>query len=153
MNPRTIPKVGKGDPITATGWNRIGDSIRELSPQPSNSSVAVMRAAQRTIPVEIVSLATTAPWVLTCVPWTERTTAGGTSNRSITVRPPFLMYVATRGAVTYTYTDMNNRVADGTENQQITPVQWVVGDILLVAIVGGEAYDLNLDSRAWAKVP
>jgi len=61
---------------------------------------------------------------------------------------------SSRGGVTYVYTDINNRTADGTEVQQLTPI-YIVGDLLMISEANDGQFwiDLNVDGRQWAKVP
>lgn len=70
------------------------------------------------------------------------------------VDPPWTLTEAARGAVSYAYADLNNRTADGTEVQQMTPL-YIIGDNLLIAEYEqtGTWRDLNIDGRQWAKVP
>lgn len=67
---------------------------------------------------------------------------------------PWTFTDLTRGGVSYVYTDINNRTADGTEVQQLTP-QYIVQDLIMVGeFEQGTAWrDLNVDGRQWAKVP
>ena len=71
-----------------------------------------------------------------------------------TVELPPIFTEASRGAVNYVYTDINNRVADGSENQQLTP-EFIVGEIIPCAFVDDRQTGLWLflgDGRMWAKV-
>lgn len=67
---------------------------------------------------------------------------------------PWTFTELTRAGVSYVYTDLNNRTADGTEVQQLTP-QYLVQDRIMVGeFEQGTAWrDLNIDGRQWAKVP
>jgi len=67
---------------------------------------------------------------------------------------PWTFTVLSRDGVSYVYTDINNRTADGTEVQQLTP-QYLVQDLIMVGeFEQGTAWrDLNIDGRQWAKVP
>lgn len=70
------------------------------------------------------------------------------------VLPPRTITESSRAGVSYVYTDINNRTADGTEVQQLTP-EYILNDWLLIAEYerGGIWRDLNIDGRQWAKVP
>lgn len=77
------------------------------------------------------------------------------TSREYTVELPPTFTEASRGGVSYVYSDLNHRTADGTENQELTPV-YVVGDMLSIRLrdVGdGDWRDTNDDGRQWAKVP
>ena len=70
------------------------------------------------------------------------------------VDPPPTFTPATRNGVTYVYTDINNRTADGTEVQQLTPLYLVQDLIAVVNLEEGTNWrDLNIDGRQWAAVP
>lgn len=67
---------------------------------------------------------------------------------------PWTFTPLSRDGVTYVYTDLNNRTADGTESQQLTPT-YLVQDLIMVGeFEQGTAWrDLNIDGRQWAKLP
>ena len=71
-----------------------------------------------------------------------------------TVELPQTFNESNREGVTYVYTNINNRTADGTEQQRLTPT-YVVGDLIMVAsFTEGTGYiDINIDGRQWAKLP
>ena len=71
-----------------------------------------------------------------------------------TVELPQTLNESTRGGVVYAYTDINNRTADGSEIQQLTPV-YLLADLIVATLVqeGNFWIDMNIDGRQWAKVP
>lgn len=76
------------------------------------------------------------------------------SAQTWTVTLPPTLTESSRDGVSYVYTDINNRTADGTETQKMTPL-YIINDYVYVATVVAEgAYvDLNVDGRQWARVP
>ena len=71
-----------------------------------------------------------------------------------TVSLPDIFTEASRGGVNYTYTDINNRQADGSENQQLTP-EFVVGENIHCVFIDDNTQGYWLfvgDGRMWAKV-
>lgn len=89
---------------------------------------------------------------LTCV---DPGAAAEQDAREYTVELPPTFTEASREGVAYVYTDINNRTADGTETQRLTPT-YVVGDIIRAAyrLEGdGSLIDMNIDGRQWAKLP
>ena len=71
-----------------------------------------------------------------------------------TVVPPWTLTELSRGGVNYVYSDINNRVADGTETQQLTPFYTATDFIMAAEYEQGTVWrDLNIDGRQWAKVP
>lgn len=89
---------------------------------------------------------------LTCV---DPGQAANNDAREYTVLLPPTFTEASRGSVNYVYTDINNRTADGTEAQRLTP-EYIVGDKIRATwrLEGnGSMIDLNIDGRQWAKLP
>lgn len=67
--------------------------------------------------------------------------------------PPTLTE-SSRDGVSYVYTDINNRTADGAEVQKLTPI-YILDDTVYVAtiVATGTYVDVNVDGRQWARVP
>lgn len=67
---------------------------------------------------------------------------------------PMTFNEASRDGVSYVYSTVNVRTADGTEIQQLTP-SYIVGDLIIAYFTQHEYAwrDLNIDGRQWAKVP
>lgn len=64
---------------------------------------------------------------------------------------PITFTEASRGGVSYVYSTINTRTADGTESQELTPV-YIVGDLIFAMDDGAGYRDINVDGRQWAKV-
>ena len=119
--------------------------VRAINEQPGGGRAAVPAAAA-SVALEIKALGAT---TLTCVD-----PGNDASAREYTVAVPPTFTEASRGGVSYVYTDINNRTADGTETQKLTP-EYIVGDTIRAAwrLDGdGSLIDLNIDGRQWAKV-
>lgn len=132
-------------------WNRIVDAVNDLATPPV-SMRADRAIPQQVILVEIRNFIFGPPNELTCVDPGEQLNP---SARTYNVTLPPTFDTLSREGVTYVYSDVNNRVADGAETQQLTPA-YLLQDVIYVAWVpGGDGsyVDLNIDGRQWAKVP
>lgn len=77
---------------------------------------------------------------------------GVTAPNDLTVELTQIFAEASRGGISYTYSSINNRVADGTENQEITP-PFVVGEQFYIAEeLETGIYRFFGDGRMWAQV-
>ena len=131
--------------------NRLVDAVnqprREVPLPPSVRGIQVLE-------LEIKAFATNATDgsnELTCV---DVGMAADPAAFEYTVRLPQTFIETTRGAIAYVYTDINNRTADASENQEMTP-NYIVGDRILATRIlddDGALRDLNVDGRQWAKV-
>ena len=149
-----IQRFARGQPIASARpqLNQIIDTVnRNIAPQ-GPAGTAPGFVAQRVVVVEIRAFPEIGQ--IQCV------TTGQVNNlnpavQTYTVLPPWTLTEASRqGTVSYVYTDINNRTADGTEVQQLTP-EYLVFDLLMIAEYeqGGIWRDMNIDGRQWAKVP
>lgn len=127
--------------------NRLVDALNVDDTPTTNRAPLVI--PQQVIVVEIKLLNLDS---LACVDVGEGLNPAG---RSYLVDLPFTFHPATRDGVSYVYADINNRTADGTEVQQLTPQYMVLDQIWVAWIPGGDGsyIDLNVDGRQWAKVP
>jgi len=145
MSITTTKLPSRGSRISARDMRDIIRATRE-SAQESKGRVRVTTKAQARavlLEIKILNLAN-----LTCIP------AGQSANPSApeyTIELPQTFNEAARQGVTYSYSNINTRVADGTENQQLTP-NYVVGDLIVVQNIGTFWIDMNIDGRQWAKV-
>ena len=69
-----------------------------------------------------------------------------------TVELPQTFNESSGAGVTYIYTSINDRTADGTETQRLTP-PYLLNDLVLAVLVRDFWLDANVDGRQWAKVP
>ena len=143
LTTETLPT--RGDPISARFMRNLVRAVREN--QLALGQLRVTSGAMaRIVRVEIKTIN---PTNLICVGLGQ---AAVQDTAEYTVELPPRFRDTSRGGRTYTYTDINNRVADGTENQQLTE-QYLVGDELTIHFFGDKWIDANIDGRMWAKVP
>ena len=146
---RRIAQFRRGQKVTGLRkpLNRIVSRLNEPGAQLGGSDVDLGFDSERNLLLEIVTLNASD---LTCV------IPGETDPGRFlyTVSLPAIFTEAGRGLVSYTYTDINNRVADGSENQQLTP-EFIIGEVIhVVQIDDGTAGSWIFvgDGRMWAKV-
>ena len=110
--------------------NRIVSELnrRELAAAGSQGSLEGFRAHDYLL----LEIKTLNPANLTCV-LPEQTLQPGVDE--YTVELPQTFNEASRDGVTYTYTDINNRTADGTEIQKLTPI-YLINDLIVAASCG-----------------
>lgn len=136
----SIPTPTPGDPIRASHIRAILEQVQRNSA--TSGRLATARTLARLAYVEIKAF-DTVERTLTCVPV-------GLIEPEYTVHPPVTFTEDSRGGITYTYTDTNNRTADGAETQQLTPL-YVIGDPIGIFFDGTAWRDLNVDGRQWAR--
>lgn len=122
--------------------------VKRVNADPLGTSRATIPIAYPSIELEIKTLGAS---TLTCV---DPGAAADPQAREYTVVLPPTFTETSREGVSYTYTDINTRTADGSENQKMTP-SYVVGDKIRAAYRfegDGSLLDLNIDGRQWAKV-
>lgn len=76
------------------------------------------------------------------------------SAKTWTVTPPWTFTESSRNGISYVYSSINERTADGTEAQELTPL-YMIGDFLAVGEYeqGLVWRDMNVDGRQWAAIP
>ena len=153
MNPRRVPRITSGQRVSALRrpLNRIVDAVNNLA-TPVTVGTAARVLPQQVILVEVRLFNFGPPTTITCTDPGEQLNP---SARTYEVVLPPTFDPVTRAGVSYVYSDINNRVADGTETQQLTP-EYLLQDFLYVvwnAGGNGSYVDLNMDGRQWAKVP
>lgn len=128
--------------------NRLVDAVNEIQPPITDRPPIVIPQQAIKVEIRLVNADT-----LTCLD----VDAGqlNPSARAYNVELPFTFTVTARGGINYVYTDLNNRTADGTEVQQMTPEYLILDQIWVLWIPGGDGsyVDLNVDGRQFAKVP
>lgn len=126
--------------------NIMADEIRKTSGPVGPASVP-----QNAFPIFQVEIKTLETDELTCV---DVGAGSDMDAEEFKVSLPETFTETSRDGVNYTYTDINTRVADGTENQELTP-KYIVGDKIYITWteVGDNGWlDINVDGRQWAKV-
>lgn len=75
------------------------------------------------------------------------------SAQTWTVTPPWTFTESSRNGISYAYSTLNERTADGTEAQELNPL-YVVGDFILVGeLEQGRVWrDMNVDRRQWVAI-
>ena len=151
MSARRIPRLVRGGSIAGSRLtlNRLIDEVNARG-EPSGG-VPGGNFTPFMMYLEVHALVSGTPSTLTCRLPGQSANA---SAREFTVQLPQTFTETSRGAVTYVYTDINNRTADATEVQKMTP-EYLVGDFILAYQLGysDKMYDVNADGRQWAKVP
>jgi len=148
---RILPRFVAGQNVTAmrAPLNRIVDRVNKLSENPAGPAGADPGfLAHTTLLLEIQTLNAAN---LTCI---IPDPAPDPTADLYVVELPQTFNETSRGGVTYVYTDINNRTADGTEVQQLTP-SYIVGDLVVAtSVLDGQFWiDMNIDGRQWARVP
>lgn len=155
MTTRRLSRFDRGQPVSTLRkpLNRIVDEINGRNSAPAGAAGANPGfLAQNILWVEIRALNAQ---TLTC------TLGGNALNPSAfeyeVELPQTLTYLSSPGGVNYVYSDINHRVADGTENQELTPI-YSINQFIVLANVrrdNGEVFyvDLNIDGRQFAKLP
>jgi len=155
--PALIRRWQQGEPLGATRLNETVDVLNELAVLNAGVDIPPTVPDGYVISLEIKSINVAAPTefpfrYLTCT-LPGMTATGGA--REFSVWLPAIYTEASRGSITYTYTDVNNRQAnDGatTEDQQMTP-ELLVGEQILAAELSEESrFQMIGDGRMWAKV-
>ena len=146
---RRLQQFVRGTPISEIrgSLNRIVDAVNEIN-APVSGSTPTRNATPLLLLLEIRILNAN---TLTCAfPGQQLNPAAQTWE----VKLPPTFTETSRDGVSYVYTDINNRTADGAEAQKLTPI-YLVQDLILVQQISytGELYDLNIDGRQWARVP
>lgn len=148
-----IQRFTRGQQISSARpqLNQLVDAANRARGPAGPAGTAPGFVPQRIISVQIRNLDTPAAGQLEC------TIDSFSLNPSLlvyVVNPPWTLTEASRAGVSYVYTDINNRTADGTEVQKLTP-EYILNDWLMIAEYeqGGIWRDLNIDGRQWAKVP
>ena len=127
--------------------NRIVEALNIDDTPTTDRAPGVIPQQAILVEVRLVNLDT-----LTCIDIGEQLNPSG---RAYNVELPYTFDVASRDGITYVYADLNNRTADGTEVQQMTPRYIVQDQLWVLWMPGGDGsyIDLNVDGRQWAAVP
>lgn len=151
MTARRLPRLVRGGSIAGSRLtlNRLIDEVNARGV--SSGGVPGGNYTPLILQLEIRILNTGPPATLTCALPGQQLNP---SAQQYTVALPLTFTETSRDGVSYVYTDINNRTADATEVQKMTPI-YLVQDLILVMQLGhtGVMYDLNVDGRQWARVP
>ena len=147
-----IRELRSGQPVTSLRQplNDLIRQVNDLTNLPGGPRVATSLLPNTLRVFEIKAFGAGPDFEMTCV------LPGQSANvdaQEWTVYPPYTFVVTSRDGVSYSYADINNRVADGTDSHEMTP-KYLVGDRLLAVYepVENRFYDVNVDGRMWAKL-